>query len=998
MNKKSLMHIAAAVLAVAAMPLQPAALYTANTVSRPIGVQTTYYHQDATNSAGLQKTNFIEYTPNQSVMPVVAYGDGLYGRSTITKIAKYLEDKGMNVLGGINADFFVLSTGIPIGLVINNGTLISSDGNMYAAGFMSDGTAIINKPAINMKITGEKGEVKIDYYNKSRSVHGIYLLDNKFSNETKINTKGYNIVLERLEDTPVKVGGTVAMKVISKGEANVTSHIYENWMVLTVDEKGPVDRWVDFEVDDVVTLSVTPPENNTQWNDVLYAVGGKSLVENGQVTGWSVDAGSSNAPRSAVGVKADGTVVLYEVDGRQSNHSAGLTAQQLGQEMLELGVVNALCLDGGGSSAMMVQMPGNEDAEVVSKSSDGSLRACANYIFLVNKAERTYQPAHIALYPDYQYAVPGAPIALSAKATDAGFYPVPTPTDITYTVRGENGSVDGNIYTAGSQAGTVTIDASSADATGSHELFIINAIDALTVKKEGKTITSLSLPGGGSAELDVSATFQRLPVSISPSVVTWSVEGNIGTIDENGLFTAANSLGSGKIIASYQNTSVSLPVTVGYGAPQETEDLGSFENEQPYALPEASDSVLSVTNEYGSIYRGAAALQLDYDFSQTEEPLVLTREAIDISGLKSFMLRVKGLGDMTLEANFTDDTGVLIPVPLTISEEGDFALLTGEIPENAQTFNGFTVTRGTAESGSIWLDAIVASSAAIDSSNYPEIKITSTPDSVKAGETATIKAKITAAGGSIHLLSKNIVAKVDGVVTPFTYTESEAAFVLKTPALSAGMHRITIEAVTGVGNRTRKSVDITALAEGQAAVSFADTQGHWAAPYAEFIDANGIMQGEVKNQKRYFNPARNLTRAEFAVIMARYLKLKSNPEQAITFTDSDKIASWASDSIQAMAQAGLMMGSSDGADGYVYNPATPITRGEVITVIGKSIPTGYQVSAQSFTDSGTIPEWATPHVNLLVSLGIVGGLPDGRIAPSEKITRAEIAKLLYNLY
>jgi len=56
-------------------------------------------------------------------------------------------------------------------------------------------------------------------------------------------------------------------------------------------------------------------------------------------------------PRTLLGVKADKTIVLVVVDGR-SIGSLGVTAQQSAQIMQELGCVNAVNLDGGGSSSM----------------------------------------------------------------------------------------------------------------------------------------------------------------------------------------------------------------------------------------------------------------------------------------------------------------------------------------------------------------------------------------------------------------------------------------------------------------------------------------------------------------------------------------------------------------------------------------------------------------------------------------------------------------------
>ena len=103
-------------------------------------------------------------------------------------------------------------------------------------------------------------------------------------------------------------------------------------MVLTKSDGANVPTWTDFAVGEEVTLSVRA--NDSNWSEVEYAVGGKLLIDNGAVTTSGIDGASSNRARSAIGVKSDGTVVLYEIDGNQAS-SAGLTAAQLGQELLD---------------------------------------------------------------------------------------------------------------------------------------------------------------------------------------------------------------------------------------------------------------------------------------------------------------------------------------------------------------------------------------------------------------------------------------------------------------------------------------------------------------------------------------------------------------------------------------------------------------------------------------------------------------------------------------
>jgi exopolysaccharide biosynthesis protein len=60
-------------------------------------------------------------------------------------------------------------------------------------------------------------------------------------------------------------------------------------------------------------------------------------------------------PRTAIGWRADGTLVLVVVDGRQPRISVGMTINELAHLMLDLGCVEAINLDGGGSSTMVIR-------------------------------------------------------------------------------------------------------------------------------------------------------------------------------------------------------------------------------------------------------------------------------------------------------------------------------------------------------------------------------------------------------------------------------------------------------------------------------------------------------------------------------------------------------------------------------------------------------------------------------------------------------------------
>ena len=96
--------------------------------------------------------------------------------------------------------------------------------------------------------------------------------------------------------------------------------------------------------------------------DAPDAVGGAGLLVSGgvAVTDWSMERFSpafaaDRHPRSVVGVAADGAIWLIAVDGRQPSHSVGMSFTELQRLCAALGLRDALNLDGGGSTTLVVQ-------------------------------------------------------------------------------------------------------------------------------------------------------------------------------------------------------------------------------------------------------------------------------------------------------------------------------------------------------------------------------------------------------------------------------------------------------------------------------------------------------------------------------------------------------------------------------------------------------------------------------------------------------------------
>jgi hypothetical protein len=78
------------------------------------------------------------------------------------------------------------------------------------------------------------------------------------------------------------------------------------------------------------------------------------------------------APHTAVGIDQDGKrLTIFVVDGRRPEYSAGMDCHDVGEELKRLGCWNALNLDGGGSSTLVLRNPKTDKWQVMNRPSDG---------------------------------------------------------------------------------------------------------------------------------------------------------------------------------------------------------------------------------------------------------------------------------------------------------------------------------------------------------------------------------------------------------------------------------------------------------------------------------------------------------------------------------------------------------------------------------------------------------------------------------------------------
>ena len=295
-----------------------------------------------------------------------------------------------------------MNDGIPYGLVVTDGVLRSS-GNINSVGFFDNGAAIIGKPGLTVKLVTASGTTADLFYNKALSLsNGIGLYSNDYDYKTKNTVSAYNLVLQPTsqQTAQLTMNGAVTARVTQIVEKTASCDVPAGCFVLSVADNSiytsALTTMKSIAVGDSVTIQTA---SDPAWQNVLYACGGGDmLVENGTADSvFTLETAKKSVARTAIGLRQDGSLVLYTAD--YGSASTGLTLAELAERMTQLGCVTALNLDGGGSTAMGAQYPGYSNGATVNQPSDGSLRKCANFIFLVRKTTAAAAAANLYVYP-----------------------------------------------------------------------------------------------------------------------------------------------------------------------------------------------------------------------------------------------------------------------------------------------------------------------------------------------------------------------------------------------------------------------------------------------------------------------------------------------------------------------------------------------------------------------------------------------------------------------
>lgn len=286
------------------------------------------------------------------------------GRGSLAKRAA-----GLGTLVAINSSYFD-SDGWVVGITKDKGKMLSMEEGVHSAFAVHAGKPAIVKDAYyNAYLELKNGEkLFIKGMNRSRIAEDCVLYNDAYAPSTKTNQWGREI---KIKNGKVISASSLGNMTIEPGTQVISGHGINAKKLQSVNIGDDVKLAESF--------------NNTILTQAETVVGaGPMLIEKGKINVRSTeeriakDIAQGRSPRTAIGITADGSVLLVVVDGR-SFSSCGMTLNELASFLSNLGAVEALNFDGGGSSEMVIK------GKIVNKPSDGKERLISMGLGLFSK-------------------------------------------------------------------------------------------------------------------------------------------------------------------------------------------------------------------------------------------------------------------------------------------------------------------------------------------------------------------------------------------------------------------------------------------------------------------------------------------------------------------------------------------------------------------------------------------------------------------------------------
>lgn len=290
----------------------------------------------------------------------LALGDR-QGRGTVLSAARR-----RRAIAAVNAGYFALHNGDPVGPLRVDGELVS-DGTLGrgAAALVRDGRGrpawLFDRASVSVALVVERGggRIAVDGIDTTRALGALMVYTPRYGPDSDTAPTGIEWVLQHAP------GATGASYVVGdrRWHAGKTP-IPRDGVVASYGGLMPPPPLDKLAAGDKVTLRETwtpaTRDDEERWRTAADVVSGAGLLRRGgaDVRDWQPEKLAATFlgrhPRTMLGVDRGGFAWLVTVDGRQPDLSAGMTLLELQALARRIGLTDALNLDGGGSTTMVI--------------------------------------------------------------------------------------------------------------------------------------------------------------------------------------------------------------------------------------------------------------------------------------------------------------------------------------------------------------------------------------------------------------------------------------------------------------------------------------------------------------------------------------------------------------------------------------------------------------------------------------------------------------------
>lgn len=484
--------------------------------------------------------------------------DRLKGLERTSEMARRRDWEGHRVVGAVNGDFYA-AEGVPTGLQVSAGVLVHEPNHRTVFATLVSGQPLLARVRLEAEVWIDGRPVVVHGVNRTRRTDELVLYNFYQGASTGTNRFGAEATLLPID--PILVNQPVRCVVLAVDSVHGNQPLSDTTWVLSGHglSRDLVARKV--EPGDTLQVDLNLPPVIRPLREAVAGL--PRIVRGGAVSvETDVDGGENFArvrhPRTAVGLSADSTRLwLVTVDGRQPGYSDGMTLFELAEFMVDLGVGDAVNLDGGGSTTMVVR------GEVRNRPSDAQgERSVSNALLVISRAP-TGPLTHLRLSPHRVELFAGESVQFAATGTDAFYNPVNlSAVSLIWDADPQIGTIgpDG-LFTSSTRhdSGYVRVSAGAGGMSDS-AFVLVHVLSRLAIEPDPVILR----PGERQPMKAYGIDTGRRRIDLTPDEVVWRVIGTIGDIGPDAVFTAADS-GRGWIEARIDTLSARVEVRVGGG-------------------------------------------------------------------------------------------------------------------------------------------------------------------------------------------------------------------------------------------------------------------------------------------------------------------------------------------------------------------------------------------------------------------------------------------------